>query len=92
MSHEFGNIDSWTKDKLERIEAYLDAYLRALKKQNFHLEYIDAFAGTGLVSRKVIMERQTLFDPEESVRLSDFIDGSARVPQNCTAFREIYFY
>jgi three-Cys-motif partner protein len=84
MPHEFGNIDSWTKDKLERIEAYLDAYLQALKKQNFRLEYIDAFAGTGLVARKVKMERQSLFDPGEAVLLSDFIDGSARVALKTT--------
>jgi hypothetical protein len=79
MSHKFGNIDSWTKDKLERIEAYLDAYLKALKNQNFVLEYIDAFAGTGYVSRKVEMQAESLFDIEETVKLRDFIDGSARV-------------
>lgn len=79
MSHTFGNIDSWTKDKLEKIEAYLGAYLTALKNQNFALEYIDAFAGTGYVTRKVEMSAESLFDSEETIKLRDFIDGSARV-------------
>ncbi len=84
MSHEFGNIDAWTRDKLARVEAYLDAYLTALKNQNFRLEYIDAFAGTGLVNRSVEMPAQSLFEPEETVRLRDFIDGSARVALQTT--------
>jgi three-Cys-motif partner protein len=79
MSHQFGNIDSWTQDKLAKIASYLDAYLIALKKQNFALEYIDAFAGTGYVTRKVEMARDTLFDDNETVYLKDFIDGSARI-------------
>lgn len=39
---------SWTKEKLDTLESYLDAYTTALKKQKtFRLWYIDAFAGTG---------------------------------------------
>lgn len=53
MAHEFGNINLWTKDKLEKVKAYLDAYLIALKKQKFSLEYIDAFAGTGYVTKTI---------------------------------------
>jgi len=79
MSHEFGNIDSWTKHKLEKVSAYLDAYLIALKNQNFQLEYIDAFAGSGYVNRKGMMAGETLFDSHEDVSLRDFIDGSARL-------------
>lgn len=79
MYHDFGNIDAWTKDKLERVHKYLDAYLIALKNQNFSLEYVDAFAGTGYVTRKFTVAPQSLFDQEESVTLKNFIDGSARV-------------
>lgn len=79
MAHKFGNIDTWTSDKLEKVEAYLDAYLTALKNQNFKLEYIDAFAGTGFVTRKIPVKGETLFELDETVRLKDFIDGSARV-------------
>lgn len=79
MSHEFGNINTWTKDKLDRLQEYLDRYLVALKNQNFHLEYIDAFAGTGYVTKEFKVAARTLFDPEETVSLKDFIDGSARI-------------
>ncbi len=84
MSHKFGNIDSWTRDKLEKVEAYLAAYLTALKNQKFTLEYIDAFAGNGFVTRKIDMPAQTLFDTDETVILRDFIDGSARVALQTT--------
>jgi three-Cys-motif partner protein len=79
MSHEFGNIDTWTRDKLEKVKNYLDAYLVALKNQNFRLEYIDAFAGSGTVTRQVSMPKESLFDSDQDVRLKDFIDGSARI-------------
>lgn len=45
VDQEFGG--PWTEDKLERIERYLRAYLDVMKKQPFHLSYVDAFAGTG---------------------------------------------
>ena len=79
MSHNFGNIDAWTKDKLDKVREYLDANLIARKNQNFRLEYIDAFAGTGYVTRKFKVAPQTLFNREETVTRKDFIDGSARV-------------
>ena len=46
----FGNI--WTTAKLEIIESYLEFYTTALKKQNFKLCYIDAFAGSGTITIK----------------------------------------
>lgn len=77
--HDFGNISAWTKDKLERVEEYLDRYMVVLKNQRFHLEYIDAFAGTGYVSREFRVGTGSLFDTEETVNLREFIDGSARI-------------
>ena len=47
MVNQFGG--DWTKAKLEILKRYLNAYTTALKKQNFHLCYVDAFAGTGYV-------------------------------------------
>ena len=41
----------WTKEKLDILEAYLDAYTTALKNQPFKLIYIDAFAGAGQIER-----------------------------------------
>ena len=43
----------WTIEKLEILEAYLDAYTTALKNQSFKLIYIDAFAGAGQIERPV---------------------------------------
>lgn len=84
ITHEFGNIGTWTKDKLDRVQQYLVSYMVALKKQNFRLEYIDAFAGTGYVSRSFVVEAESLFDSEETVNLREFIDGSARIALRTT--------
>ncbi len=56
----------WTREKLEILEKYLDAYTTALKKTPFKLMYIDAFAGTGHVD---------LDDNDEDTE--NFIRGSA---------------
>lgn len=40
-----------TELKLEKLSGYLDAYTTALKKQNFTLIYLGAFAGTGDIPR-----------------------------------------
>lgn len=47
-TNQFGG--SWTEEKLDILEGYLKAYTTALKKQNFNLVYVDAFAGTGYVN------------------------------------------
>lgn len=57
---------AWTRDKLDMLEDYLDAYTTALKNKRFKLMYIDAFAGSGLISIR---------DNNEEVK--GFIEGSA---------------
>ena len=47
-ANRFGG--SWTEEKLQILEDYLKAYTTALKNRDFHLTYVDAFAGTGYVS------------------------------------------
>ena len=42
---QFGG--KWTVEKLDILKRYIHFYTTALKRQNFHLIYIDAFAGTG---------------------------------------------
>lgn len=42
---DFGG--GWTEKKLEKVNSYLKAYMRALKNKNFKKIYIDAFAGEG---------------------------------------------
>lgn len=49
-SPKFGG--NWTRQKLDILERYLDAYTTALKRQPFSLMYIDAFAGTGDIGRR----------------------------------------
>ena len=44
-SASFGG--TWTREKLDILRGYLDAYTTALKDQPFRLMYIDAFAGQG---------------------------------------------
>ena len=39
----------WTRQKLDILERYLDAYTTVLKYRHFSLVYIDAFAGTGFL-------------------------------------------
>lgn len=42
----------WTREKLERVSAYLSAFQKVLKHQKFELVYIDAFSGDGGVELK----------------------------------------
>ena len=79
IKHSFGNINTWTKSKLDKVEKYLKAYVTALKKQNFRLAYIDAFAGNGYITKKINQPGQSLFEQDELLSLRYFIDGSARL-------------
>lgn len=45
MRQQFGG--TWTAEKLEALQFYLESYALALKSQPFELHYIDAFAGIG---------------------------------------------
>ena len=45
IDRSFGG--QWTREKLEILRRYLDAYTTALKNQPFNLVYVDAFAGPG---------------------------------------------
>ena len=75
---EFGG--DWTEEKLGRVRKYLSAYTTALKKQPFHLCYIDAFAGTGYRTLKDSEDSSQLMLPEMSESgVQEFLDGSARV-------------
>ena len=61
-----------TKLKLDKLSAYLDAYTTALKKQNFRLIYVDAFAGTGDVPRAA--PSTPMFEVDD---YAPFVEGSA---------------
>ena len=61
---------NWTKQKLEILQKYLDAYTTALKNTRFKLLYIDAFAGSGVVE---------LREKQEEEGCVKFIPGSATI-------------
>ncbi len=80
IQHQFGG--DWTRQKLDVLRKYLDAYMtiftRNPKAQYFHTVYVDAFAGTGY---------QTLAEPSEAPLFKElsepdpqaFLQGSARI-------------
>ncbi len=57
-ANRFGSI-TWTEQKLTILEEYLKQYTTALKNQDFHLTYLDAFAGTGYVNPNLAEEQRT---------------------------------
>lgn len=72
--HIFGG--PWTEIKLDAVEYYLGCYTKALKRAQFDLWYIDAFAGSG--DRESERETGGIFEgaPVETIR--ETLAGSAR--------------
>ena len=66
---------SWTEQKLNLVERYLNSYTTALKKQPFRLMYIDAFAGTGRIATQD-NQPPRLARPLKKAR-REFLEGSA---------------
>ncbi len=72
---DFGG--KWTSEKLQRVENYLRAYMRAMKNQPFELFYIDAFAGAAMMPLEEDESHEaTLFAQEETDDTNDFRKGS----------------
>lgn len=69
----------WTEQKLDALADYLKAYKRALSKQRFWLEYIDAFAGTGYRQRSEFKTDGAghLFPELAEQSAQKYLDGSA---------------
>lgn len=42
----------WSSLKLEAVISFLTAYRKVMLKQKFHLIYVDAFAGSGLILQR----------------------------------------
>jgi three-Cys-motif partner protein len=61
----------WTREKLDRVSAYLSAFQNVLKHQQFNLVYIDAFSGDDSVELR--KDELPLFEQGRS-----FTEGSAR--------------
>ena len=77
-TNEFGG--KWTEEKLLILEKYLGSYTTVLKKQNFILWYVDAFAGTGYVTRKSggMQDLGFHFVEDWDDEMSDVLVGSTR--------------
>ena len=73
----------WTRDKLEILKRYLDAYTTALKNRPFRLIYVDAFAGEGYWRP----------DSEDYEDFTNLLEGSARIALGIDAkrFDQLWF-
>ncbi len=83
MEHEFGG--AWTEEKLVRLRKYLEAYMiifhKNEKAQFLNTVYVDAFAGTGYITRRgrKANEDQGVFEDFASPEVQGFIQGSAQI-------------
>jgi three-Cys-motif partner protein len=78
VEHYFGG--NWTADKLLRLQKYLQAYATIMAKQNFSYAYIDAFAGTGYISKKATDEPENaLFRDLGGKESQSFLSGSTKI-------------
>ena len=76
--HLFGG--DWTREKLDMLGAYLQAYATAMKGQPLDLMYIDAFAGAGHWRPAPRGSIGNLLFPEMAEEeTSAFLKGSARI-------------
>lgn len=80
MELKFGG--PWSEIKLACVEQYTKAYLRVMKNQSWRLQYVDAFAGSGLQKVKKTAHGSekiaSLFgdEPEDQDAARLFIEGS----------------
>jgi three-Cys-motif partner protein len=93
MSSEQCFGGDWTREKLMRVEKYLNAYVKIMSRNNFRFAYIDAFAGTGYrTMAQESMKEGSLFPgffDDESYR---FLDGSARIALRIRPAFEKYIF
>ncbi len=67
---------AWTREKLDILGRYLDAYTTVLKDQPFNLIYVDAFAGAGVWSP------DSTYDIADYGEYSEMVEGSATIALN----------
>ena len=72
---------SWTQIKLHILRAYLESYTTALKRQNFTLTYVDAFAGTGYINPDAQDSRQAepVWGEDLDEDVKEMFKGSTRL-------------
>lgn len=67
---------SWSDDKLDVLKSYLGSYAQVLKKSNFTLVYIDAFAGAGKTALPTPDDGQLFDDTEIEGDIEGYRHGS----------------
>lgn len=95
--HQENTVGPWASKKLEALEDYLRFYLTALKKQNFELIYIDAFAGScvsKIRSKDAVTEVGSFFGEDDDAQAQDeFVVGSPiRALRFANGFHKHYFF
>ncbi len=95
--HKESTVGPWAAQKLNALEAYLRFYNTALKKQNFHRVYIDAFAGSPVSQMRkssLVSEPSPFFDEfDDASAQEEFILGSpVRALQIEDGFHKFYFF
>jgi three-Cys-motif partner protein len=95
--HQENTVGPWATKKLDVLEDYLRFYLTALKRQNFELIYIDAFAGacvSKIRANDVIAEASPFFsDEEDAIAQDEFVLGSPiRALKFDQGFHRHYFF
>ena len=95
--HRENTVGPWAEAKLDALEAYLNFYCTALRKQPFKRVYIDAFAGACVAK---VRDRGTtgepspfFYDPADGNAQRDFILGSpVRALELHRGFQQHYFF
>jgi three-Cys-motif partner protein len=87
--NKFGG--AWTIEKLSFLKRYLAAYTRIMTSNErarfFKTSYVDAFAGSGTISREYDSNQTSVFNGTD-----EFIEGSAMVAlENYPSFDKYYF-
>lgn len=96
--HTENTVGPWARQKLDGLEAYLNAYTQALKYQKFDLIFIDAFAGAGKAKIRdawegIEDEDLLLFDDEFVQAEAQYIEGSPkRALGLANGFNRHYFF
>jgi len=97
QSHKENIVSPWAEQKLQALEAYLQFYTTALKKQSFTLVYVDAFAGSPrskVRGPEVAPDTSPFFDDEEiQIEQEKFIEGSPlRALKHDGQFSQFHFF
>lgn len=81
-SHSENTVGPWAKQKLDALEAYLQAYMLVMQNQPFDLTFIDAFAGAGLSRVRNVNDEEAeselfeVIDEDDVERQDEYIKGS----------------